>query len=290
MILLALACAGDARAADVRSARGLWVWKTTQLFAQDPDGAALGAFCRAHGISEIYLAVARPVLVHASLPRVLRTLARAQVSVEALLGEASWYRPDQRHVLVERINDVLAYNVSHSDARFTGIHLDIEPQQLLENQGDDNLRFLPDFIATLGAGRDAAARGGLSLAADIPRKLLRAPIADGLALFAACPRLVLMLYELKPSLPGGSAVPSIVQHAREAIAWARSSGKGSITVGVRVADHAGRLEAVLAQIDGALRGNGEFHGVAVHDYADFRRSVASSRGEARRFAAGPAHE
>src|SRR5262249_58208562 len=111
-----------------------------------------------------------------------------------------------------------------------------------------------------------ATHAGRDIAADVPRKLLRASISDGMALARACPRLVFMLYDLPPGVDPQEL-------AKPALDW-----RGEIIVGIRHADHGDGTRAAGERIEGALARSSGFAGWAVHDYASWRGLTRHARG------------
>src|SRR5262249_28105712 len=142
--------------------------------------------------------------------------------------------------LLERIAQIGLFNGAHPEARFAAIHLDIEPHQLPQNKGADNLSYLPELTETLAAARMAATHAGLDIVADLPRKVLRAQLSDGMALVRACPRLVFMLYDLPPGVDPAALV-------KPALAW-----RGEILIGIRHADHGDGTRAAGERIEQSL--------------------------------------
>jgi outer membrane protein TolC len=267
--------AGPATPASPR-ARGLWVWKTRDLLRERGAAEALRAFCGKRDLTEVYLSVPEEVLADERLAQLVSTLRGAGLRVEALIGDATWYLPHLRAPLLKRIDDVAQYNASHPEARFTGIHLDVEPHQLPENKGRPDLPYLPELVDMLAEGRDAAVRAGLTLAADVPRKLLHASAADARALVRACPRLVFMMYELKDR-PGANA-SALVETSRKALEWCDGAGACEVVVGVRWSDYGDRTPEMLARLESALAPVRGFAGWAVHDYASARAAPPARGG------------
>ena len=246
-------------------AHGLWVWKTAELLRDPTAATTLRAFCAATGVTEVYLSVPKAVLADARLPALVATLRRGGLRVEALMGEPGWYRAAARGALDERIGAIGRFDAAHPEARFAAVHLDIEPHQLRENKGAANLGYLPELAETLAGARAAATRAGMDIAADLPRKVLRASVADGQALARACPRLVLMLYELPPGVDPAEIV-------RPALAW-----HADVVVGIRHADHGDGTRATGERIEAALARTPGFAGWAVHDYASWRGMARHGR-------------
>lgn len=239
--------------------RGLWVWQTQHIL-QDQDGpAALRAFVGQHRLTEVYLSTSRAVLAHPRLEALLSALHQDGIRVEALLGEPTWYLEERRAEPLRRIAELVRWNQQHPTARFDGIHLDIEPHQLPDNKGPDNLAFLPGLIATLQEAQRAAQAAGLTLAADLPRKILRAEPTQGAALASACQRLFLMLYEMPRAA-------DIAAAARLALRW----GAG-VVIGLRPRDHEGRLDELLVALQTSLAQERGYLGWALHDYDAYRK-------------------
>jgi outer membrane protein TolC len=249
--------------------RGLWVWRTWELLEPEKS-RRLATFCRQHHVSELYLSVPRGLLRDDRVPALLGALRDCGARVEALFGDAGWYLPEGRREMLARIADVVAWNRAHTAASFAGIHLDIEPHQLPQNKGKDNLGYLPGLIDSFAAAKAAASAAGLSLAADLPPKVLHADPAQAASLVAACPRLTLMLYELKED--------NVVRLARSALAWVDSAKKGDVVVGVRAADHGSEVVPAASRLDAELAGSQGYAGLAIHDYAGW--STAEAGGQA----------
>ncbi|HJZ88328.1 MAG TPA: TolC family protein, partial [Polyangia bacterium] len=256
-------------------AHGLWVWHTADLLPKPAAAGSLRAFCAATGVTEVYLSVPKTILSDPRLPALVATLRRGGLRVEALMGEPGWYRASARAALEARIAAIGSFDAAHPEARFAAIHLDIEPHQLAQNKGAENLGYLPEFIETLAVAHLAATRAGMDLAADLPRKLLRASLASGQALVRACPRIVFMLYDLPPGVDPAGLVKS-------ALGW-----HGEILVGIRHADHGDGTRAAGERIENALARTPGFAGWAVHDYDSWRglgrpaRPAGPTREEAR---------
>jgi hypothetical protein len=260
-----------------KKTRGLWVWRTSELLDERDAAPRLVAAAKEHGLNEIYLSVPRGLARNERLPAFVRALRAGGLSVDALIGEATWYRASERSALLQRIEEIASFNArtTSGDARFSGIHLDIEPHRLKENKGESNRRYLPELVAALRAARETAQKSGLSIAADVPRKLLRASAPEGLELFRACPRLFLMLYELEPD--------QVIAFARGAFSWAVQAGS-EVVVGLRGSDFTTRIDGVADAIDRTLAGSRGYAGLAIHDYAALREEglVAGAASEGRR--------
>ena len=233
------------------------MWHTRELVSAEPDAASLREFVLEHQIGEVYLSWPRGISEDPKFVAFIRSLRKTGVKVEALAGEATWYRPERRAPLFDRIEEVARFNREHPDAQVAGIHLDIEPHQLPENKGAQNRAYVPDYVDTLMQARAQAERSHLTIACDIPRKLLQLSADEAATLVAACPRLTLMLYELD--------LPPVIDAARVALGWG-----AQVTVGVRAADFRAGTGDALKKIDAQLGAARGYQGWAVHDYAAYR--------------------
>jgi hypothetical protein len=273
-LLTLLALPGTAEQA--RQTHGLWVWKGPALLAQPRAAERLRNFCRAQDVNEVYVAVlsrgdfADPVAV----ADLIRTLHAVHVRVEALLSSTDADQPgEHRAQLLDRVRRIIQFDRQHAQTRFDGIHLDIEPQQRIENKGAGNLRFLPDLVAAFRAVRDLAAPAGLGVNADIQTKLLKGSADERRQLLTALPRLTLMLYELSP--PGTDSALA-AQRLREAsqqylhLAYADLSGAdlALLGIGLRTPDYGAHLPQMLQILDETNGGDPHYGGWSRHSYND----------------------
>jgi hypothetical protein len=200
-------CSGVAAPAQNRPVHGLWVWHGPSV-ASAPQGAQLlRDFCRSAGINEVYVSVSGHDDLSGidHLSPLIELLHRSDVRVEALLSSDNADQAGKhRDELLDHVRQILHYNQSHPTSRFDGIHLDIEPQQRVENKGPGNLRFLPDLVQAYRAVRALAEPAGLTVNADVQIKLLKGSLAERSMLFSSMPRLTLMLYELSSPEDGES--------------------------------------------------------------------------------------
>jgi hypothetical protein len=271
-------CVAAAPAAGAERVHGLWVWKGPAVL-QAPHGAErLRDFCRAEGITEVYVAV----FSHGELPDVaalsaaIELLHRSQLRVEALLSSTDADEPGaHRNKLLGRVRAIVSFNQQHPRSRLDGIHLDIEPQQRSENKGAGNLRFLSGLLATFRAVRTLAEPAGLTVNADIQNKLLKGSAEQRLALLQSLPRLTLMLYELSSPRDGSSSAQQ-EQKLRAAsrafldMAYQDLPGAdlATLVIGLRTPDYGERLPQMLSALDDANGTNPHYQGWARHSYND----------------------
>jgi len=257
---------------------GLWVWKGPSVLESGRSAESLRDFCQAQDINEVYVSVSErgQMMTGGSMSRVIEILHRANIRVEALLSSEN---ADEggAHLkkLLEHVQTILEFNQEHPQARFDGIHLDIEPQQRPENKGPGNLRFLPGLVEAYRAVRHMAEPSGLTVNADIQNKLLKASLEQRRMLLSALPRLTLMMYELsspndQDSVEGRSekvkaASEKFLDMAYEGLGDTRLA---KMVIALRTADYDGQLPTMLKTLDQANRANPHYLGWARHSYND----------------------
>jgi hypothetical protein len=257
---------------------GLWVWKGSEV-AQDRQGAvALRDFCVSQGVNEAYIAVSShgEMMPAQALTQMIGLLHRAGVRVEALLSstDADEAGP-HREKLLEHVREIIAFNRDHPNARFDGIHLDIEPQQRPENKGAGNLRFLPGLVEAYRDVRGLAEPEHLTVNADIQNKLLKGSVEERRSLLMALPRLTLMLYELSSPGDGQTTEQKMEKLRTESARYLAMAYDGigdaaaaKMVIGLRTPDYGDELPAMLGALDAANRGNPHYLGWARHSYND----------------------
>ena len=184
---------------------GLWVWKSPTVLESPNAAESLIAFCKAQGINEVYVSISErseaseePALVH-----LIEVSHRANIRVEALLSSTEADEAGKhRDTLLRHVQGIIQFNQRHKQARFDGIHLDIEPQQRPENKGPGNLRFLPGLADAYRAVCATAIPAGLTVNADIQNKLLKGDLEQRKMLLSSVPRVTLMMYELSSPTDG----------------------------------------------------------------------------------------
>jgi hypothetical protein len=276
--LVALLFAALTAAAAQAPVHGLWVWKSPDVLAAPHAAEKLAQFCRTEGITEVYVSISaksfeseKPALVHA-----IALLHRERVRVEALLSSTEADEPGKhRESLVAHAQEIVEFNREHAAARFDGIHLDVEPQQRLENKGPGNLRFLPGLADALRNVADVAQPVGMTVNADIQNKLLKGSLAERKMLLTSVPRVTLMMYELgSPS--GGDTVEQKAAKAADAsrkfleMAYDGLDGAhvAKMSIALRTPDYGDSLPRMLAELDDANRANPHYLGWARHSYND----------------------
>ena len=142
------------------------------LFVWDDEGRdATLALAHDNGVTEIYL--------HANLFYVgerdeallaawIREAAAHCIEVELLFGNALWMQPSMRAEAVQRTQWTVDFAERHPDARPTGVHWDLEPQQR-ETWSDDSahIAIFGELLDTLDAMRPITARASMPLTLDM---------------------------------------------------------------------------------------------------------------------------
>lgn len=281
LILCAAFFAGLATTANgegLAAVHGLWVWKGPSVLEGAGSAEALRDFCRAQGINEVYISVSQhgEMMAESSMARMIRVLHASNIRVEALLSSEN---ADEggKHLekLLDQVRSIVQFNQKHSNERFDGIHLDIEPQQRPENKGPGNLRFLPGLVDAYRAVLAAADPASLTVNADIQNKLLKGNREQRKALLASLPRLTLMMYELSSPTDEDSVEKKIekarassqkfLDMAYEGLSDARLA---KMVIALRTPDYDELLPKVLQALDEANRGNPHYLGWARHSYND----------------------
>jgi hypothetical protein len=240
----------------------MWVWSTKSRLGEPTGTETLLGSCRRAGLNEVYLSVGAGALDDPRLPALMGALHGAHLRVEALMGEAAWYRPGNRAAMFATIEAVAAYDRRNPGASFDGIHLDVEPHQLPENR--NNHQFVPVLAEALAEASALAATHHLTSSADLPRFALD---EAGPAFARAVERPFVMLYQLRDRSPAWlmKASGSVVDHTFQGLD-ARQAGR--IVIGLRVEDYPTDLEAMVGALD--LEQRARYGGWAIHDEAKYR--------------------
>jgi hypothetical protein len=281
-VVLFVAFSLSAAAGDDRRAHSLWVWKNPPVVDAPQGAEKLRDFCQPNGINEVYLSVSAngDAAEQDRLAHLIALLHRSHIRVEALLSSENADEPGKhREKLLDHARAIVEFNRSHLANRFDGIHLDIEPQQRLENKGAGNLGFLPGLVDAYRAVRALAEPAHLTVDADIYTKLLKGSLAQRRLLLSSLPRLTLMLYELS-SPNDGDSVEQKKQKLQAAsqkfltMAYADlpDPNLAKMEIGLRTPDYGGLLPRMLEALDEANGKNPHYAGWARHSYSDYLKA------------------
>lgn len=171
------------RPAAAKNHRALWVWNTKPLF--DPghgeEADRFFAFCARQGIGEIYLAVeldrpepeGAPRFVVRNADGYRKFLARAHeqgLKAEGLVGTPEWGARENHAQALAAVDAILASNrASPANARFDGVHFDVEPY-VLAGYSDPQYRpqILSEFVEMTSRCSARSHAEGLRFSCDVP--------------------------------------------------------------------------------------------------------------------------
>jgi hypothetical protein len=277
LAFLVLALSASLSASPANLVHGLWVWKGPAILRDERDDQKLAEFCRAHAITEVYLAISshHVMMTDRRIVEIINRLHGGNIRVEALLSSEDADEPGRhRDKLLNQVEMVLQFNRRAPGSDFDGIHLDIEPQQRMENKGSGNLGFVADLVDTYRAVRARVEPAGLTVNADIQMKLLKGSADERRAVFGSLPRLTLMMYELSAADAKDEAARALqVQAAGEkflsmAYAGIDSGSLAKLAIGLRTPDYGDALPQMLGALEAANATNPHFLGWAQHSYND----------------------
>lgn len=277
IVLLVLALATSLPASAATLVHGLWVWKGPAILRDERDDQKLSAFCRAHRITEVYLAISshHVMMTDRRITEVINRLHGGNIRVEALLSSEDADEPGRhRDNLLGQVDWVVQFNRRAPASHFDGIHLDIEPQQRVENKGSGYLGFLANLVETYRQVRARTEPAGLTVNADIQMKLLKGSADERRAVFGSLPRLTLMMYELSTAdAKDDAARLTQVQAASQkflnmAYTDLDSASSARLAIGLRTPDYGDALPRMLDALELANAANPHFLGWAEHSYND----------------------
>jgi len=276
-------CAGAQVGRRADFAHGLWVWKSKTVLEAPRGAEALRDFCRMQGVNEVYVSYSASTTSSSAsaadgklLARTISLLHGERVRVEALLSSTDADEPGKhREKLLGEVREIVEFNRAHPGNRFDGIHLDVEPQQRLENKGPGNLGFLPGLVDAFRAVRSVAEPAGMRVNADIQNKLLKGDAGQRRMLLTALPQLTLMMYEVDSAGDGKSASQKAedVEMASQKFLEMAYDGLSDrnlarMAIGLRTPDYGALLPQMLRKLDESNGGNPHYLGWARHSYND----------------------
>ncbi len=150
----------------------LWVWHTSDLLAGGNTAVnELVDLAQRAAVSRIYLQVPSgfdEVDTWRALQAAAAQLAAAGISLFALDGAPEYALPSEHDDLLETVAEVIEYNDSVPiEARFVGMHLDVEPY-LLDDWSAAREKVVDGYLSMLDAVRARTAEAGLALDVAVP--------------------------------------------------------------------------------------------------------------------------
>jgi len=157
--------------------RGTWVWSKASWF--EPSARdTLFNFLKRHGLSVILVQIhtdysgSKPKLLYPEqLSALLQRASQEGVVVHALDGDPTFVYAPAREKLVGQIGAIDEFNSTQpANARFVGVHYDIEPYLLpaWRKDWDSRLEVCTNYLTTLDVLGHAARAHGLEFSVDIP--------------------------------------------------------------------------------------------------------------------------
>jgi len=265
-------------AADSGPVHAMWVWKSPTVLAKANAAENLAAFCQANGIGEIYISVSGTMDTagQSRLDHLIGVLHTAKIRVDALFSSTDADEGGAHlQKLLAEVSAVESFNQSHSQQRFDGIHLDIEPQQRPENKSSGNLTFLAGLVNAYTQVKELAAKDGLAVNADIQTKLLKGTPDQRRMLLTSLRGMTLMLYELSSPTDGQTEDAKAAKLESESQKYLQMAASGldtsqlaRISIGLRTPDYGDLLPQMLHVLDAANGANAMYGGWARHSYND----------------------
>jgi hypothetical protein len=258
--------------------RALWVWKLELLKSPDRFDSLL-AFAGQKRVGTLFLSTHTDWLLRQpQLYRRLLSRAHAQgIRVQALAGEPEWLLPDHRSGAMAFLEAVREYNrQSRPEERFDALHLDVEPESLPQwKAGERNAmgaRYL-EFLDWVGR---QVQPDPLPLAVDVPVSFNRLKVGSIpliAAIFDRADQIAVMAYQNTPE--------KVMEASRVEMGFGDAAGKkvwvgisadpGHLAGGLSGGPAESGLEAIAAPVEATFSRNPSFLGLAIHDYARYRR-------------------
>jgi hypothetical protein len=277
-VLLGAVSLSSLAAAAPSLVHGLWIWKSPTVLGARRGAEAVWDFCKSEDINEVYVAISEhsEASEESQLAHLITVLHGSNIRVEALLSSVDADEPGEpRERLLRHAREIVQFNQQHPTDRFDGIHLDVEPQQRPENKGAGNLRFLPGLTDAFRAVRGVAEAAGMTVNADIQKKVLKGDLSERRMLLSAVPRVTLMMYELSSpeDAEGVEQKAEEVEKDSQKFLTLAYDGLGDrelarMAIALRTADYGELLPQMLKKLDEANRANPHYLGWARHAYND----------------------
>jgi hypothetical protein len=277
--------------------RAVWIWEEDSFaIATDPaqTAAALELLTR-KSVTTAYLYAddfkSRNLIQQnpATYRRVVAAMHARGIKVYALLGSAylnteAYIRPLQRRKAIAMFQRVLDYNASsHSNERFDGINVDIEPY-LLDDWDKKKLELVGNYLDLAAAFMDLKAKSGQNLAVGPALPFW----FDGIEVTwrgkkQSASNHVIDIYDYiaimdyRDHAAGGDG---IISHASDEMKYAATAGK-KVVIGVDVSPGGLKklsfvhlkeadMERELALAAEAFGGAAPFAGFAIHHFGTYR--------------------
>jgi outer membrane protein TolC len=251
--------------------RALWVWNVDSFLGKEQQEEFFISFCKTKGIKRVFLSVNKRLLDHFHYPAqnladFITQLHRAGIKISALFGENLWIYPQNRKNLITRIQLIMEYNSLYDrEARFDGIHLDIEPHAL-EEWNDEKKKHLALLVETYNEVKEILLTGKteLQLEVDIPAFYENVDYSVFKKIFDVVDVITVMAYKKRS--------PEKVIKAVEAEMQAAVEANRAIMIGLNAKDFSdeAKLEELILAVGDRISARPCFLGFSLHDFHDYR--------------------
>lgn len=153
--------------------RATWVWNTEAVLRSAEERETLLAFLVREKIDLVYLALpyadGAVILDEALLVPFLEKLAASRIRTHALFGDKTLVLAENHAFVRKTVKDIIAFNGrAPESARFSGLHVDIEPYLCLGFNGRARGVLMKNFVFIMAEAAGLARSAGLVFGADIP--------------------------------------------------------------------------------------------------------------------------
>ncbi|MCB9850189.1 MAG: hypothetical protein H6817_05740 [Phycisphaerales bacterium] len=157
--------------------KALWVWKTRELLAEQPNYAPLLDLCRRQGITDLYFQIPYQyaggtcTLERTDEQRAFNTLAAEQgITMHALDGNAKYVWAKNHPQMFALVDALADFNAGTGDAgRYRAVHLDNEPYVNAEwRDPETRKQLIRDYLALNRALKPRVHAANMAFGLDIP--------------------------------------------------------------------------------------------------------------------------
>ncbi len=222
------------------ASKAAWVWNTEQTMSSRTEQNALLTYLAGEGVNLVYLNLPFKfggfAFDETEMGGLIMLLQQKGIRTEALFGDKDLALSRNHAFVKNAVKDIIAYNSRvAASARFSGIHLDIEPHLLRGFNGPKRGEILGNFLRVMADASALARSGRLEFGADMPSWYDAVNDFSGEVLTAALDGKTKPLFEhiidlcdhvaLKDFFTSASGVNGTVGQAVGELAYAAKTGK-----------------------------------------------------------------
>ncbi len=250
--------------------RSLWVWDVGRVLGNEKQQEFFVSFCNTKGIERVFLSInkqmAGSLYQNTVVSDFITKLHQNKIDVSALFGNSLWVYPRKRKQLINRIRLIVAYNATNGkEARFDGVHLDIEPHTLRE-WDTKRKELLGMLLDTYKAAREEIANDntGLLLEVDLPTFYEKTDPSIIRKIAQVSDILTIMAYEK-------TTVGKVIKAVQPEVDAVTEADKG-IIVGLNAKDFPDEveMEELMFEVGNSLSASHSFLGFGIHDFDSYR--------------------